>query len=295
MKTTVSKRSIGRDARSEVLITAAELAALQAGDTPPVVLVVWAAETDSAVPRAGRPRIPGAIDTDLATQFAGLGGGLRGSRPLPDVEVLQQHARSWGINQDSTVVVYDIDGGLQAARAWWTLRWAGVPRVLLLDGGMAAWQSAELPLSVRAPETTRAGNVQLSPGHLPVLTADEASSLARRALLIDTRIRPNYIGGPSAPGEARRGHIPGAVSVPAPANLASDGRFLAAAELDALYGAAGLNTQDEVGIYCGAGVSAAHAVAALATLGITAPMYVGSWSAYSADPARPAMTGELPG
>ena len=145
------------------------------------------------------------------------------------------------------------------------------------------------------PEAARAGNVQLSAGHLPVLTADEASSLARRALLIDTRIRPNYIGGPSAPGEARRGHIPGAVSVPAPANLNADGRFLPAAELAALYGAAGLNMQEEVGIYCGAGVSAAHAVAALATLGITAPMYVGSWSAYSADPARPAVTGDLPG
>jgi len=184
---------------------------------------------------------------------------------------------------------------MPAARGWWTLRWAGVPRVLLLDGGQAAWQSANLPLAMNPPEAARAGNVQLSAGHLPVLTADEASSLARRALLIDTRIRPNYIGGPSAPGEARRGHIPGAVSVPAPANLNADGRFLPAAELAALYGAAGLNMQEEVGIYCGAGVSAAHAVAALATLGITAPMYVGSWSAYSADPARPAVTGDLPG
>lgn len=294
MNTILSKRS----ARSEVLITAAELVALQAGAAPPVVLVVWAAETDSAVPRTERARIPGAIDTDLATQFAAPGGGLAGSRPLPDIGELQQHARSWGISQDSTVVVYDIDGGLQAARAWWTLRWAGVARVLLLDGGLAAWRDAGLPLSGTAPAgagVSTPGTVELSPGHLPQLTADEAISLARRALLIDTRIRPNYIGGPSAPGAPRRGHIPGAVSVPAPANLAADGRFLSAAGLAALYAGAGLAAQEEVGIYCGAGVSAAHAVAALATLGIVAPMYVGSWSAYSADPARPAATGELPG
>lgn len=291
MNTILSKRS----ARSEVLITAAELAALQAGDAPPVVLVVWAAETDSAVPRNERARIPGAIDTDLATEFAGPGGGLAGSRPLPDIGELQQHARSWGIDPGSTVVVYDIDGGLQAARAWWTLRWAGVPRVLLLDGGLAVWQDAGLPLVSTVPAVSRLGTVQLSPGHLPQLTADQAISLARRALLIDTRIWPNYIGGPSAPGAPRRGHIPGAVSVPAPANLAADGRFLSEAELVDLYAGAGLAAQEEVGIYCGAGVSAAHAVAALATLGIVAPMYVGSWSAYSADPARPAVTGELPG
>lgn len=181
------------------------------------------------------------------------------------------------------------------ALAWWTLRWAGVPRVLLLDGGLSAWETAGLALSERAVELPRGGNVQLSPGHRPVLSAGGASSLARRTLLIDTRIRSNYIGGPGAPGEMRRGHIPGAVSVPAPANLAADGRFLAASALEELYGAAGLLRQLEVDIYCGAGVSAAHAIAALATLGIIAPLYVGSWSAYSADPARPAATGELPG
>jgi thiosulfate/3-mercaptopyruvate sulfurtransferase len=281
-------------ARRAVFVTASELAVLQAGATPPVVLAVWAAETDSAVPRAGRPRIPGALDTDLATEFASAGGGLKGSRPLPDIADLQRNARRWGIDADSTVVVYDIDGALQASRAWWTLRWAGVARVLLLDGGFDAWQAAGLPVADRAPEPAP-GNVTLSAGHMPQLTAGEAIALARSGVLLDTRIAPNYAGGPVAPGEPARGHIPGAVSVPAAANLGPDRAFLGATGLAALYDAAGVEVGRPVGIYCGAGVSAAHAVAALATLGITAPMYVGSWSAYSADPARPVATGTLPG
>lgn len=281
-------------ARRAVFITAAELAVLQAGSTPPVVLVVWAAETDSATPRAERPRIPGAIDTDLATEFASAGGGLKGARPLPDIAGLQRDARRWGIGQNSTVVVYDIDGGLQAGRAWWTLRWAGVAKVLLLDGGLQAWQAAGLPVADHVTDTA-AGNVELTGGRMPQLTADEAIALARDGVLIDTRIAPNYVGSPTAPGEPARGHIPGAHSVPAAANLGPSGAFLAPAELAALYDAAGVEVGKPVGIYCGAGVSAAHAVAVLASFGITAPMYVGSWSAYSADPARPVATGVLPG
>jgi thiosulfate/3-mercaptopyruvate sulfurtransferase len=174
------------------------------------------------------------------------------------------------------------------------LRWAGVAQVLLLDGGLKAWQAAGLPLADRAP-LVATGDVLLAAGHMPLMTAEEAILLARRSVLIDTRITPNYIGGPTRSGEPARGHIPGAASVPAAANLTPEGSFLPADELRALYGAAGVASDTEVGIYCGAGVSAAHAVAALASLGIAAPMYVGSWSAYSADPERPVVSGPLPG
>jgi thiosulfate/3-mercaptopyruvate sulfurtransferase len=46
-----------------------------------------------------------------------------------------------------------------------------------------------------------------------------------------------------------------------------------------------------VGSYCGSGVTAAHEVLALALAGIPAALYVGSWSNWVTDPARPVATG----
>jgi hypothetical protein len=49
------------------------------------------------------------------------------------------------------VVVYNHESGLQAARAWWVLRWAGVAPCVLLDGGCQAGDSAGLPTTTVPP------------------------------------------------------------------------------------------------------------------------------------------------
>ena len=54
---------------------------------------------------------------------------------------------------------------------------------------------------------------------------DEALRLAVEGVLLDARIRPNYIGGQAAAGQPRRGHIPHAVSAPAPDNVTDYGNF----------------------------------------------------------------------
>jgi 3-mercaptopyruvate sulfurtransferase SseA len=50
-----------------------------------------------------------------------------------------------------------------------------------------------------------------------------------------------------------------------------------------------------VGTYCGSGVTADHEVLALELAGHPAPLYVGSWSSWVADPERRGATGPPPG
>ncbi|MCL9797912.1 sulfurtransferase, partial [Frankia sp. AgKG'84/4] len=217
-------------------------------------------------------------------------GGAAGRHPLPEVADLQAAARRWGLRAGQPVVVYDDNGGLSAARAWWLLRWAGVTDVRILDGALAAWRDAGLPLEtgeiIPAP-----GDVELSAGHLPVLDADDAAALARDGVLLDARAPERY-RGEVEPIDPRAGHIPGARSASTGENLDAAGRFLSPADLRARFAALGVPAgTGGVGVYCGSGVTAAHEIAALAVAGVDAALYPGSWSAWSSDPARPVATG----
>ncbi|MFT4044484.1 MAG: rhodanese-like domain-containing protein, partial [Gordonia sp. (in: high G+C Gram-positive bacteria)] len=235
-------------------------------------------------------RIPGAIVTEAYTHFQDPPSPARGQRPLPAIDRLQGHARSWGLRPEATVVIYDFDRSMTAARAWWTLKWAGVPDVRVLDGGFPAWLAAGLPTTRDAPAPTPS-DIVLTPGHMPEFDGDEAARLAEHGLLLDARIRANYIGGPTGPGEPRRGHIPGAISAPTIDNLLDSGVFADSATLREMYRGLGVTEHTAVGVYCGAGMSAAHTVLALAAIGIDAAMYPGSWSQYISEPAHPAVVG----
>lgn len=277
------------DPRSKTLITVDELARLMDAGTAVVLLDVI---DEQGVAPDDRPKIPGALSVHLATDFSGKATPAAGRRPLPDVSDLQAKARAWGICSDSIVVAYDNSGGAHAARAWWTLRWAGLANVRVLDGGYAAWVAADRPSSNHvATRAARAGDVILTTGRMPTISAEEAADLAGQSGLLDARPRAAYVGDPAKPGT---GHIPGAIHAPAGDNIA-DGKFKPNDELHARFCSLGIDGSTKIGVYCGSGNAAAHAVAAMYAVGLEPALYVGSWSAWSADPSRPVATGPEPG
>ncbi|MGY1784807.1 sulfurtransferase [Geodermatophilus sp. SYSU D00698] len=232
--------------------------------------------------------LPGAVFVDLETELAAPPSAAGGRHPLPSPAALQAAARRWGIRSGDAVVAYDATGGQAAARAWWLLRWGGLTDVRLLDGGLDAWVAAggELETGDVVPEP---GDVVLTGGRMPTLTADEAAALpARGGVLLDARAGERY-RGEREPVDPRAGHVPGAVSAPTGENLRADGRFRT--DLAERFAALGVRPGTAVGVYCGSGVTAAHEVAALAEAGVEAALWPGSWSQWSADPSRPVATG----
>jgi len=273
------------------LITAAELA--HEIDDVVVLDVRWALTTANSP--AGREdydagHVPGAFFVDLDTELAAPPGD-GGRHPLPEPAVLERWLRRCGITEQSRVVAYDGRESYAAARAWWVLRWAGVPDVRVLDGGYAAWLAAGLPVSTEEP-ADRQGDVEVRPGQLPTLDADTAAALARDGLLLDARAPERY-AGETEPIDPVAGHVPGAINSPTSDWITADGTFRR--DLAEHWTAVRGDHHGAVGVYCGSGVTAAHEMLALAELGVDAVLYPGSWSEWIRDSSRPVATGSEPG
>ena len=283
-----------RATRDSLLVSTGELAAELARDRPPVLLDVrWRLAGPPGIDSYRQGHLPGAVFADLDRDLAAP-PGPEGRHPLPGPAAFQAAMRAAGVSWDRPVVVYDDGDAMSAARGWWTLRYFGHPDVRVLDGGFRAWTGAGLAVTAHVPAPAP-GDFTAEPGQMPVLDAAGAQATARTGLLLDARAGERY-RGETEPVDPVAGHIPGAVSAPTADNVNPDGTFKDPAGLAARFAALGVipGAGEPVGAYCGSGVTAAHEVFALALAGIPAALYVGSWSNWVADPARPVATGAGP-
>ncbi|HKV18298.1 MAG TPA: sulfurtransferase [Mycobacterium sp.] len=270
--------------RDDVLITASQLSAsLAAGDDVTILDVRWQLAEPDGRGAYERGHIPGAVYVSLEDELTDHPVAGRGRHPLPTGRALEAACRRWGVRDGVPVVVYDDWNRAGSARAWWVLTAAGIEDVRVLDGGLAAW-TGPLEEGSAAPQP---GDVtvpypDLYAGALPTLSAEEAIAVET---LLDARA-PERFRGDVEPIDPVAGHIPGARNVPSTGLLADDGTFLTQAELVKRLDASG-----DVGAYCGSGVTASVLVVALATLGVDAALYPGSWSEWSSAPTRPVETG----
>lgn len=239
--------------------------------------------------------IPGAlfadVESDLSGAKRGADGQFHGRHPLPERAAFIDTLRSWGIGEDTQVVACDAHGGMFAARLWWMLRWVGHPAVAVLDGGIAAWQAAGLPLSSEVPR--RAPGSIADKGQLAgtVTAADVLANIGSgERTVIDARA-PDRFRGENETIDPVGGHIPGAKSRFFKDNLQADGRFKDAAQLRDEWRELVSDPASAV-MQCGSGVTACHNLLALEIAGMPgAALYPGSWSEWCSDPARPVATG----
>ena len=240
--------------------------------------------------------IPGAVYAHLGHDLAGPKTGTNGRHPLPDPAALARTFGRLGIASGRQVVAYDQDTGMYASRLWWLLRWLGHDAAAVLDGGFAKWKAEGRPVASgvehRAPETF-AG----SPRGGMTVDAATVSTLVDNAewRLVDARAPERY-RGEVEPIDRAAGHIPGAANHFFQTNLDASGIFRSPEALRASWHQAiGDTAADRIVCYCGSGVSACHNLLALEHAGIEgAKLYPGSWSEWSADPARPVAKGDPP-
>ena len=231
--------------------------------------------------------IPGAVFVDLDRDLADPPGPTGGRHPLPEPERFARRLGALGIGDRTPVVAYDDAGGSVAARLWWLLHTLGAP-VAVLDGGLQSWDGA---LSQAEPDIHPVART-VRPWPTERFVDADGVAAASQALLLDARsaVRYNY-GDPAV--DPRPGHIPEARNAPWTENLdSSTGRFLARVDLRRRLSTLGAEPATRVVAYCGSGVTACHDLLALELAGIhDTALFAGSWSAWAADPQRPAVCG----
>lgn len=274
------------------LVDAPTLRALMSSGAAPAVID---ASFDLADPSLGERQfaeahVAGARYLHLDRDLSGARTGRNGRHPLPAREAFARTVGALGIGPSTPVVVYDRQGAMYAARAWWMLRWLGHDAVAVLDGGLDAWRAAGGSVESGPPSAPGAGAAPYPPREPRVATLD-ADALARRlgaVRLVDARA-PERFRGEVEPLDAKAGHIPGALNRFFKDNLDADGRFKPAARLRAEL--APLAAADVVH-HCGSGVTACHNLLAFELAGLgSGALYPGSWSEWSADPSRPVAVG----
>ncbi|HEV2702263.1 MAG TPA: sulfurtransferase [Steroidobacteraceae bacterium] len=278
------------------LIEPNELAVLAEAGLPRTVIVDC--RHDLSRPDWGRAEfaaghVPGAVFAHLDRDLSGPVTPLSGRHPLPDPGALAAFLGAAGIEATTRVVAYDQDRSLYAARLWWLLRWLGHERVAVLNGGLAAWRAAGLPLEVSTASHTARQFIARPSLVRPVSTAEVERELAGgRILLLDARAADRF-AGENETIDPVAGHVPGARNRPFALNLDGGGRLLPAAALSSQWRALlGATPPSQVVAMCGSGVTACHNLLAMELAELPGGrLYAGSFSEWIRDPRRKVATG----
>jgi thiosulfate/3-mercaptopyruvate sulfurtransferase len=182
-----------------------------------VVLDIRSAIDGSKPETFAQGHIPGAVHSDYDK------GGwrvTRGNVPfmVPTTAELEKLIGELGIDENSHVVLVPagvnvLDFG-SAARTYWTLKYVGVAKVSILDGGLAALKAAGFKLDTGTHVSSPAIFTATIDKSILAEAADvEKIETSGGATLIDARPVSFFTGKEKAPASLAYGHIPGALNI----------------------------------------------------------------------------------
>lgn len=235
--------------------------------------------------------IPGAIQI-YRPDFQSTAHAYKGM--MPAKSELAAKLSEKGISPGDTLILYDNDGNVNAARLWWLLHQFGHEQAVLLHGGYRLWTNRQLPIDTLTP-TIQPKAYLFANEEKPTLHISKEEVLAAmddpNYLIVDTRSWEEYSGQQQKAGASRPGHIPGSIWCDYIYTLNYDGdyTFRSVAELAQLFTEKGITKDKTIITYCHTGVRSALTLYVLQEL-LHYPdvrNYDGSWVEWSYHPELP--------
>ncbi len=163
-------------------------------------------------------------------------------------------AKAWfelvGISDDMLVVAYDRFHSRDAGRLWWVLNYYGHTNVKVLNGGWTKWMAEGRPVEA-GPSKVEPGRLQLKPPRHEIASTVEKLKAAigqDDVVIWDVRAAAEYTGENSR-GNARVGHVPGAVHLEWSELMAEDDTFKSQEEIEAITRSLGITPEKTVHAY----------------------------------------------
>lgn len=159
--------------------------------------------------------IPGAINV-FYNSWAVKRGAL--DNQIPDDDDLADLLSSAGIQPDSVVVVAGLTetgpDRVNTTRVAWTLKYAGVENVAVLDGGYNKWSNREKRALTKVPDKPRVMPYRGKFNKAVLATKEYVMSQMGKAVIVDVREPDFFMGKQKLPFVAKAGRIAGAVNLP---------------------------------------------------------------------------------
>ena len=157
-------------------------------------------------------------------------------------ERVQKLAQSFGIDDETPVVIYDDTFGALASRVAWTLQYLGHDDVSLLDITYGQWKSLGLESDTDIPSYgTKTHSMKLHPEILATVDYLEKAKEKENVILLDNRERLNFL----------EQHIPGAINIPYRTLASSDKILRPKEEMKRLLQNRSISSDTEIITYCG--------------------------------------------
>lgn len=213
--------------------------------------------------------IPGAIN--VAWQgFSNMEGkpGDKGWGVVLSDDKLSEKLSAIGVDKNKTIVIYcnSKKGWGEDGRFVWMLKMAGIENAKMLNGGFNFWESSKYEVSTEVASPVASSFKIEKSNKADTINTEELNAKLDKVKILDSREKNEYEGAVNF-GEARGGHIPGAISLPFNSLLKEDGTFKSADEMETIFKTAGLNKEDEIVTYCTAGIRSAHLALTLRMMG----------------------------